>query len=262
MRTRNLPWSAGTPLLALLAACGGSGAAGASDVSHDMPPIHVVQVAELLDEGQNAARQAYRQTLQACQAAGLQTTPLSSQDEAKLGTTRYEMWFAPDLEIVREETWDVAVDQPGVRCGFSLAYEGSQESTDASRTEIVDLATGRADGSQTPEGALERMPADPADLEPPEGVAGPRQRQVAGQPCNEWVSEGQGNRQCVWSGGAAWGFSPGADNADYRPSRSLIVLEQAPIGGSGLRLATEQMTVGEQFTRPRLPRPASRDAAP
>jgi len=257
MRKRNLPWFAGT---LLLSACGGSGAQDAVDVSAKMPPIHVVQVAELLDGGGNAARAAYAQTLQACQAAGLPTTPLSSQDEAKVGKTRYEIWFAPDLEVVREETWDVDIDQPGVSCHFSLRYEGSQETTDATHYETVDLGTGQVDRGQAQDGALERIAADPADLQPPEGVTGPHRRQVAGQPCNEWVSEGLGNRQCVWAGGAEWGFSPGTDNADYRPSRSLIVLEQAPLGDSGLRLTTEQMTVGEAFARPRLPAPVSREA--
>lgn len=258
MRAPHLCWTLALPLLA---ACGASGSSAAADVSADLPPIHVVQTAELLDKGANAARQSYRQALEACQAAGLPTTPLSSQDEARVGTTRYELWFAPGMEVVREQAWDVAIDNPGISCHFSLILEGSQESTDASHHEIVDLATGQADREQTPPGALERVAADPADLQPPEGTSGPRKRQVAGQPCNEWVSEGQGNRQCVWSGGADWGFSPGAANADYRPSRSAVVLEQVPLGDSGLRLTTERMTVGEAFERPTLPAPGSRERA-
>lgn len=246
------------PVLLLLAACGASSAEGAKDAeagddtSTKMPPIHVSQIVELLHDGENGERTAYLQALSACQAAGLATTPLAGQEVEKVGQTRYQLWIDAQREVIRQESWDATLKGPDGTCHFQLGYDGSQETMDANRYVQVDLATGdKVEEPSSPE-AIAHVAADPSETIAPPGVSGPVPRQVAGQPCNEWTSQSVGNRQCVWSAGAPWGFTPGAQNDEHRPSRELIVLEQVPISGNGYRVTTETMTVGAAFDQESL----------
>ncbi|WP_368562954.1 hypothetical protein [Pseudoxanthomonas sp. UTMC 1351] len=255
------------PVLLLLTACGASSAEGAKDAdatddaSAKMPPIHVSQIVELLSEGENGRRTAYLQALDACQAAGLATTPLAEEDVAKVGQTRYQLWMDAQREVIRQESWDATLKGPDGTCHFQLGYDGSQETMDAKRYVQVDLATGEKVEEPSSAEAISHFAADPSEDIAPPGVSGPVRRQVAGQPCNEWTSQSVGNRQCVWSAGAPWGFTPGAQNDEYRPSRELIVLEQAPISGNGYRVTTETMTVGAAFDQESLRPERARIAA-
>jgi hypothetical protein len=63
----------------------------------------------------------------------------------------------------------------------------------------------------------------------------------------------------VWSGGARWGFTP-AGLQDYRPSRDVIVLEQEPMDGQGVRVTTQVMTVGTRFDGRQLEVPQATSA--
>jgi hypothetical protein len=251
-------------IVLMLAGCGGGADEAASteaqaDVREQMPPVHVEQTAEVLHDGANEARNNYVQTVRDCQAAGLPTRALPEADVALLGTTKYELWFDRDQEVVRTRAWQLAADGPAPSCQFRLELSGSQEMQSAKANVQVDLATGERSESPADADALLRVAAEPGEGDSTPGFRGPARRSVAGQPCNEWTEDDGRFRQCVWSGGARWGFTPGGLQ-DYRPSRDVIVLEQEPLDGQGIRVTTQVMTVGKPFDRAQLeaPRPVAR----
>lgn len=252
--------------LPAMVACGAvpAGTAGGDGASRagPMPPVHVAQIVELVTDGVNGKRWGYDRQLADCTAGGLATTPLSAQDAARVGKTRYQLWMDDRGDVISEESWDVELVGPPGTCHFQLATAGRHESVDARQTVQIDLATGdRTEEPSSPD-AVARYPADPSDMDVRPGVTGPVRRSVLGQPCNQWTSEHLRNRQCVWSGGQAWGFSAGPENDEYRPSRFLIVLEQAPYQGAGYRVATETMTVGVAFDRDTLQTPKTANHPP
>jgi len=215
------------------------------DTRRSMPPIHVRQSAELTYKGVNEARANYLAALRDCQAGGLKSRALADQDVALLGTTRYELWFAWDIEVVRETSWSVANDGPGGTCLFRLETTGTQETTTATSYQRVDLATGEKTDEEAPPDALSRMPVEKSAPAALGDFQGPTPRTVAGQPCDEWVKP-NGMRQCVWSAGTTWGFSAEPLN-DHRPNRGFIVLEQIPSTDSDYRVTTQLISVGEPF---------------
>lgn len=238
-------------IVVLLAGCAGdadevAGADSSADMRSQLPPVHVEQTAEFLHDGANEARNNYLQTVRDCQAAGLPTRALSNADVALLGTTKYELWFDPDQEVVRTREWRLAADGPAPSCQFRLELSGSQEMQSATTSVQVDLVTGERSQAPADANALMRVAAEPGEGDSTPGFRGPTRRSVAGQPCNEWTEDDGRFRQCVWSGGTRWGFTPGGLQ-DYRPSRDVIVLEQEPLDGQGVRVTTQIMTVGRRF---------------
>lgn len=234
----------------LLAGCGASpdaAAGGDSAPARNMPPIHLEQTAETWVDGANVARASYRQALSGCQAAGLPAQALSAADEALLGITRYEVWLSADEEVFRTREWRLVADGPSPSCRFRLEVTGLQETQRAAEQVQVDLGSGERSQSPSDPDALVRYAAQ-ADEGAAAGYRGPGKRSVAGQPCNVWTDASGNVEQCVWSAGGPWGFTPGALN-DYRPSRYAVVLEQRPLDGNGIRLATQRMTVGKPFDR-------------
>lgn len=215
------------------------------DTRSSMPPIHVRQSVELTYQGVNEARANYLAALRDCQAGGLQSRALADQDVALLGTTRYELWFARDIEVVRETSWRVANDGPGGTCLFHLETTGTQETTTDSSYQRVDLATGEKTEEAAAPDALSRMPVERSAPAALGDFQGPTPRTVAGQPCDDWVKP-NGLHQCVWSAGAKWGFAAEPLN-DHRPNRGFIVLEQLPGADSEYRVTTQAMSVGEPF---------------
>lgn len=243
----------------LLAGCGaGTQEAGSTegtgDARSDMPPIHVDQIVEMLHDGNNEQRSNYLATVRDCQAAGLPTRPLTDADIELLGTTRYELWFDRDQEVVRTREWRLAAEGPAPSCQFHLELTGAQEMQSARGSVQIDLATGERSESPADPDGLARVAAEPDEGVATQGFKGPERRSVAGQPCNEWTEDEGRFRQCVWSGGARWGFTPGGLQ-DYRPSRDVIVLEQSPLDGNGVRVTTRTMTVGRPFDQAALETP-------
>ncbi|KTT13556.1 hypothetical protein NS2R_04240 [Pseudomonas oryzihabitans] len=226
------------------------------DTRRSMPPIHVRQSVELTYKGVNEARANYLAALRDCQAGGLHSRALPDQDVALLGTTRYELWFARDIEVVRETSWRVANDGPGGTCLFRLETTGTQETTTESSYQRVDLATGEQTEEAAAPEALSRTPVERSAPAALGDFQGPTPRTVAGQPREEWVKP-NGLRQCVWSAGTTWGFTAEPLN-DHRPNRGFIVLEQIPGAESDYRVTTQVISVGEPFdqaalTVPRVP---------
>lgn len=215
------------------------------DTHNSLPPIHVRQTVEMTYKGVNEARANYLSALRDCQAGGLKSRALGDQDVALLGTTRYELWFARDIEVVRETSWRIANDGPGGTCLFRLETTGTQETTTATSYQQVDLATGEKTEEAAAPDALSRAPVERSAPAALADFQGPTQRTVAGQPCDEWFKP-NGLRQCVWSAGTKWGFSAEPLN-DHRPNRGFIVLEQTPSADSDYRVTTEVISVGEPF---------------
>ncbi|MCW0376630.1 hypothetical protein NB691_003464 [Xanthomonas sacchari] len=228
-------------------------AGGAEDTRKSMPPIHVRQTVEMTRNGVNEARENYLATLRDCQAGGLQSRALSDKDVALLGTTRYELWFDRETEVVRETSWNVANDGAGGTCLFRLETTGTQETTTASRYQQVDLATGEKTDEAAPQDALTRTPVEKSAPAALSDFRGPAQRSVAGQPCNEWVKP-NGLRQCVWSAGTKWGFTSEPAN-DHRPNRGFIVLEQTPGADADYTVTTQVISVGKAFDSAALEAP-------
>ena len=251
-------------IVLLLAGCVGdadqpAGSTPTADVRSEMPPIHVEQTAELLHEGANEARSNYLQAVRDCQAAGLPTRTLSNTEVALLGTTKYELWFDREREVVRTREWRLTADGPAPSCQFRLELNGSQETQTVAASVQVDLSTGERSQSPADADALMRVAAEPGEGDRTPGFRGPARRSAAGQPCNEWTEDEGRFRQCVWSGGARWGFTP-AGLQDYRPSRDVIVLEQEPMDGQGVRVTTQVMTVGTRFDGRQLEVPQATSA--
>lgn len=241
----------------LLTGCGANTDASSSGEpapARNMPMIHLEQSAETWLDGANVARASYRQALSACQAAGLPTQALSPDDEALLGTTRYEAWLSAEEEVFRTREWSLAAEGASPSCMFRLDVSGMQETQRAAEIVNVDLATGERSQSPAAPDALVRYAAEDEEGDPLHGYTGPGKRTVAGQPCNVWTEAAGKLEQCVWSAGGPWGFTPGALN-DYRPSRDALVLEQKPLDGNGIRLTTQRMTVGKPFERGALEAP-------
>lgn len=244
----------------LLAGCGshageaGGAEADIADAREGMPPIHVEQTVELLHDGVNEHRKNYLDALRDCQAAGLPTRALPDAEAALLGTTRYELWFDRNEEVIRIREWRLAADGPAPSCQFRAEMTGTQETQTARGYVEVDLATGARTETPADADALLRVAAEPEEGTATPGFRGPSRRNVAGQPCNEWTEDEGRFSQCVWSGGARWGFTPGGLQ-DYRPSRDVIVLEQQPLDGQGIRVTTQTMSVGKPFDRAQLEAP-------
>lgn len=245
-------------VLALLCGCSATaeGTGGAEDTRASMPPIHVRQIVELTRNGVNEARQNYLDTIRDCQAGGLQSRPLAGEDVALVGTTRYELWFDRDTEVVRQTSWEVANDGAAGSCLFRLQTTGTQETTTATRYQQVDLGTGEHTDDAAPDDALARFPAEKSESVALAGFRGPTRRSVAGQPCDEWAKP-SGLRQCVWSGGTKWGFTAEPLN-EYRPNRGFIVLEQTPGGDADFKVTTQAISVGKPFDRAELEAPRTR----
>ena len=243
--------------LLLLGGCDQSDSNARRNVGN-LPPVHVDQTVELLLEGSNSARDTYQRTLRNCQAAGMQSRALPEVDVARVGVTRYEAWFEPTREVIRERSWQVVNDGPAGTCLFRLEMTGLQETTTAQRYEQLDLATGERSVQPSAPDALSRVPAEREEEEASMGFEGPERKTVSGQACNEWVNRSSAFRQCVWAGGAAWGFTSGGLN-DHRPRRDFIVLEQTPLSGQGYKVTTTSITVGQAFDAALLQSPSSGD---
>jgi len=233
--------------------------------SSSMPSIYVDRKIEFLAAGVNESLQGYRQLLDACLKANFTTTPLSSEDEARLGTERWQLWRAPDQFAYRREAWSLEVDDSTPQsCRFSLRAEGNHVYFDREQTREIDLATGeRFDGPPEPD-RLQLFDATPDEREY-EGLAdwtGPSGQTVKGQKCARWQSP-SGDSACYWSEGTQWGFSPlptgsFATNAGFPIYE--IALEAEPIpGDAGPRLTTTQFVMGGTLdSAAMMPRPADR----
>lgn len=233
----------------LLAACNSDASdANAPAIVKHMPPIHLDQTAELLIDGENAARAAYMQAADACEAGGIPTRRLSDADVEKVGVTRYEMWFDDTSETTQTRSWEAGQESPDALCQFRLELSGTFSSSTANSFVEQDLATGQREEQAVAAEPMQRFAVAAQDEQAPEGFRGPAAKQVAGQPCEEWTTP-DGNRFCVWSGGRAWGFGSTRGD-DYRPSSDSIVLEAEPANGNGYRVVTQVISAGKAFAAP------------
>lgn len=233
----------------LLVACNSDASdANTPGVVKNMPPIHLEQTAELLIDGENAARAAYMQAADACEAGGIPTRRLSASEVELVGVTRYEMWLDGTSETTQTRAWDAGQESPDALCQFRLELSGTFSSSTADTFVEQDLATGQREEQTVAAEPMQRFAIAAQDEQAPEGFRGPVAKQVAGQPCEEWTTPDD-NRFCVWSGGRAWGFGSTRGD-DYRPSSNGIVLEAEPANGNGYRVVTQVLSAGQAFAAP------------
>lgn len=185
--------------LLLLNGCDQPDNNGRDNVRNNMPAIHFDQTVELILDGGNSERETYQNTLRNCRAAGMQTRELPEHDVALVGITRYEGWFEPNSEVIRERSWEIVNDGPASTCLFRLEMTGLQESTTAEHYEQLDLATGERSVQPLTPDALLRVPVGKDEEVSSMGFEGPQRKTVTGQPCNEWINRSSGFRQCVWA---------------------------------------------------------------
>lgn len=249
--------------LACVAACDPTAANDKTDVAQVREAdaaarLHVVQIVEKLDAGINKRREGYSRALELCRRAGMATIALSSDEEALIGTERWQVWNVPGQLAWRRDAWDVADGGTGTgqMCNFHLEHSGTHEHLDGQRILTLDLETG----------VLAENPADPARLsiaaiEPPDaqeldesraaGYSGPVAQSVSGHPCDQWTS-GHGATVCIWTGGHRWGYASGMSGefsalAGIDTHRLILQADPAP-GAIGDRLRTTRFDTGEDVT--------------
>ncbi|QDH71597.1 hypothetical protein [Marilutibacter alkalisoli] len=247
-----------------LTACTQSGAdvavAAGTAVSHDsaeagdadIPRIYVDRVFEKsVDKGTNFYLNLYQEALSMCQEAGASTKPLSPDDEARVGTERWQYWRVPGRLAYRVESWEFATGEtPSTACHFDLqTSEARHAYFDREKTVYLDMLTGESRvAPPKPEnlGAYD-LTADNDRYAAEPGWDGPNQQAVLGQPCNEW-QHGAAESICVWSAGEKWGFSAGphADLQGGTPSTHRIDLKiDPPPNGTGARLTTRRFNIDQ-----------------
>lgn len=244
------------------------------------PPIHLDQVQERLEDGENAARRDYAAALARCRQTGWPVRELTQAQLEKLGTQRVRMWISPSIEVLRHEQWQLAMDEgaPVESCLFRLRHDGNYSYADGNRGMSRALgdaagpdarasAQGDVDGNGDGDGdILPRFALEPS-VAPP-GFSDLGQSQVAGQPCQAWRGTGpEPIQQCIWSGGRAFGFDDHAPGDACSPARPIaatleeIVLSQDPVEGTGCRIRTSAFTVGAALDPGAYQAPAGGDGA-
>lgn len=135
------------------------------------------------NDGDPDAIRSYRESVRACQAAGIQVKPLAQSDIEKLGKSHYERWMDERRAVVVTRSWELASapgDSLAASCQFSLAERKTADGLDSS---------------------WEIHPADAQALASihQENIAAGWTREgrktVLGQPCVAWVKGG--NRLCL-----------------------------------------------------------------
>lgn len=233
---------------ASLAACDDAVSMAAPRI--ELPPLYVDVIEVRLDDGQNVVQKNYLDFLKACQVAGAPIKPLTKSEVALAGTTRYQRWFDVDLEVRRREHWNwiTQAGAPLNTCFFELVYKGDRTVITPAQVTSTDLATGEIDTEPFPP---EQSFVPPAYVPEPDLVAswrahgfeGPFNTRVAGQPCTQWVTP-LGEKICLWSGGWQRGISDAPIPMACAPGPE-IVLSSEPDDGSGCRVTTQSITVGE-----------------
>lgn len=198
---------------------------------------------EYLAGGERVYRSLYDEVGAACRELGL-GTPLPADYVEKLGTSRLQVWTAPDRVAVRNEIYGYTYasdTDAAIPCDFQPATSGLHVYMDGNETVSVDLSTG----------IESRAPPRPEYEWTREiGVAGPggrqgalRERNVAGVPCLEYDDVlGPGSTYCVWSGGVDYGFdvdgrSVSNEKGGEAHLLTALVIDQTPSdSGNGQRV--------------------------
>ncbi|MHB1057457.1 MAG: hypothetical protein ACYC0F_06210 [Rhodanobacter sp.] len=256
-----------------LAGCSaGSDAADASgnaaNLARETPPIHVSQVAVLLQDGEPAVEHTYREALARCSGGSLPVKPLADDVVGKLGRTYLESWYEGARMAVKADRWNFKeAGASTAGCTFEPVHESRLTIVEPGSSTVADLVhdtATREDSDGVVREAVAQAGGDAADDTAQDDAKlraavmgelqqkgqgdlvgqGQGEQRVAGQPCTA-----TGNAQvetCVWSGGSKWGFvtdtDAGADRMDA-PVDSIPLLVK-PAGGNGYRLTTSAMSVG------------------
>jgi len=233
------------------------------DAVTDWPAIHLDQVQERVEGGENAARLDYQLALENCRKTGWPIRELSESELERLGTHRVRMWISPELEVIRSEEWRLAMeeDAPVASCLFRLLYQGRYSYVDGSRgmsrplgepTSDGDAGTGMSPGGEIPP----RYALDPPDGVPA-GFSAVGTSRVAGHPCRAWRGPGERGtiEQCLWSGGRSFGFDDHDAGEGCSPGQTVqailgtVILSQEPVDGDGCRIRTSVFSVGGALDR-------------
>lgn len=251
--------AAGAAFVVALVACGSKADAGAASTDASgraMPPIHADLITEELYRGENSQRRNYRDALVRCQDAGFPITPLSPSQLELLGTVRVQLWFAPGLQVMRQEIFEFALREPLGSCHFQLVRDGGQQYVDARVERWVDFKTGETSEGEPQFHTLNRVAIEPVTAQAAATSAGwpvPTASTIAGQACTLWEDPRFGGRRiCLWAGGLEWGFRNDQPSSGCLPEllsiyESRIVLAEEPLSGNGCRITTRSFTVGKPF---------------
>lgn len=266
-------WILAMALTAMVAACADGPAAEsqASAISVSMataddgavvdwPPIHLDQVQERIVNGKNEARQDYQFALENCRMTDWPINELTSAELERLGTTRVRMWISPQLEVIRDDEWKLALDGDASAgsCLFRLKHQGRYSYMDGSMGMSRELGEPTSGAGIDPDPGMSAGAEIPPryPLDPPSGPRGGFSplgtSQAAGHPCRAWRGDGERGpiEQCLWSGGRAFGFDDHDTGEGCSPGRTIesnlgsIILTQEPVDGDGCRIRTLAFTVG------------------
>lgn len=208
-------------LIALLPACsrgaagsGGaqaqasSGAGGSGDVV-----FYLEQTGTVANMGGvNEDLQTYKAMLKNCQDAHQATTPLSAEDEARLGTAHLKYWHdgnRRNAQLVETYRLDVTSQGGPAMCTFRLGHTSDLTMADGSRAYQLDLVKRTGEVQTVPtDAASGNSPAQPPDWNQlaQEGIHKTGNGNFAGQACTVEKNDLENTTYCVWSGGEKGGF--------------------------------------------------------
>lgn len=162
--------------------------------------------------GTNEDLQTYKSMLKNCEDSHQPTTPLSSQEEAKLGTANVKYWHDGNRRnalLIETFRVDASPSNGVAMCTFHLVHTSDLAMSNGNRTYQLDLVkrTGAVQTVPTDD-ASGNSPAQPPDWNQlaQEGIHKTGDGNFAGQPCVIEKNDLENTTSCVWSGGEKAGF--------------------------------------------------------
>lgn len=220
-----------------------------------LPSIYVDRTIENVVGGVNKQREGYRHLLQACQEAGRPTSPLSADEEQRIGTTRWQYWRQTGHLAYKVQSWSYSAGDitQGKNCHFTSEMDGYHAYYDKDKTIWLDLDSGERKQTPAEPERLRVMDASPdsSDWQKWSKWGEPSDKTIMGQPCKEWRSP-LGDTSCIWAQGTQWGYSympQGIFGANAGFESGIITLEAEPSAeGAGDRLTTTQFVMGKSIS--------------
>lgn len=235
------------------------------------PPIHVEQTVVAIKDGQPMMESQYLSILEGCEGGHIPVQPLDAADVKKLGRSFLSIWYKGRSFAVRMDQWGYSNEGwPLGICRFQLTHEASELTiVKPGSLSSIDLIKGTS--TSKPSLGVQRDPDQPRTAEDAKEEAAVRaelqryghglegvldntknKATALGQPCIHMVNVSTSERfsgaeDCVWSGGAQWGFNTSGAESELDGSEDSIVLWREPAEGTGMRWTTESMTVGKDF---------------
>jgi hypothetical protein len=210
----------GCVLMALLPACskGAAGSASADSAQAQAGDsggavFYLEQTGTTANmSGANEDLLTYQSMLKNCQDAHQATTPLSAQDEAKLGTANVKYWHDGNRRnalLIETFHADASASGGAAMCAFKLAHTSDLTMSNGNRTYQLDLIKRSGDVQTVPtDDSSGSSPAQSPDWNQlaQEGIHKTGDGNFAGQPCVVAKNDLENTTFCVWSGGAKAGF--------------------------------------------------------